>query len=79
MASTAGVAGHGVRAARLLGAAMAQREALEAPQPANEQADVAQAVATARAALGEEAWAAAFAAGRALTLEEALAEALAPA
>jgi hypothetical protein len=33
-------------------------------------------VAAARAALGEEAWAAAFAAGQALTLEEAIAEAL---
>jgi hypothetical protein len=33
-------------------------------------------VAPARAVLGEEQWAAAFAAGRALTLEEAVAEAL---
>jgi hypothetical protein len=32
--------------------------------------------ALARAALGEEAWAAAFAAGQALSLEEAIAEAL---
>jgi hypothetical protein len=42
-----------------------------------EQADVEEAVAPARAILGEEAWAAAFAAGRALSLEVVIAEALA--
>jgi hypothetical protein len=76
MAGIAGVAGQGARAARLLGAAAAQREALGAPQPANERADVEQAVAGARDALGEEGWAAAFAAGRTLTLKDAIAEAL---
>jgi hypothetical protein len=35
-----------------------------------------QAVAAARGALGEEAWVAAFEAGKALSLEEAIAEAL---
>jgi hypothetical protein len=36
-----------------------------------------QAVAAVRAALGEEAWAAAYTAGRALPLEQAIAEAIA--
>jgi hypothetical protein len=76
LASTVGVAGQGERAARLLGAAAALRETLGAPQPPQEQAEVEQAVAATRAALGEDAWAAAFAAGRALSLEQALAEAL---
>jgi hypothetical protein len=50
--------------------------ALVPPQPASERADKEQAVAAARAALGEAAWAAAFAAGQSLTLEQAIAEAL---
>ncbi|MGO8948870.1 MAG: ATP-binding protein [Ktedonobacterales bacterium] len=76
LASTAGIAGQGQRAARLLGAALAVRETLGTPKSAPEQADVDKAVAAARAALGEEAWAAAFAEGHALALEEAVAEAL---
>jgi len=76
LVSTAGVAGHGERAARLLGAAAALRETLDAPQPALWQAEVEQAVAAARATLGEEAWVAAFTAGRALSLDQALVEAL---
>jgi hypothetical protein len=39
-------------------------------------ADIEAAAAVARAELGEEQWAAVFAAGRALTLEEAVIEAL---
>jgi predicted ATPase/class 3 adenylate cyclase len=76
LAATAGVAGQGARAARLLGAAAACREMLGAALPADDCEDVEQSVAAARAALGEEAWAAGFAAGRTLTLEEAIAEAL---
>ncbi len=76
LASTAGGTGQGERAARLLGTATALREVLDAPPPASWQAEVEQAVAEARAALGEEAWAAAFAAGRALSLEQAIAEVL---
>jgi predicted ATPase/class 3 adenylate cyclase/Tfp pilus assembly protein PilF len=76
LASTAAVAGQGARTARLLGAAAAVRETLGAPQPPDERADIEQAVAAARAALGEDAWAAAYAAGQALTLEEAIAEEL---
>ena len=76
LASSAGMAGLSERAARLLGAASALREALGTPQPPQEQAETEQATAAARSTLGEAAWAAAFAAGRALPLERAIAEAL---
>lgn len=76
LATTAGVVGHGERAARLLGAAEAARETIGAPQPAEDWADVEQAMAAARAALGEECWAAAYVAGQALSLDDAVAEAL---
>jgi predicted ATPase/transcriptional regulator with XRE-family HTH domain len=76
LTATAGVMGQGERAARLLGAAVATRETIGAPQPAEDWADLEQAVAAARAALGEEAWMAAYMAGHALTLEQAVAEAL---
>jgi hypothetical protein len=69
-------AGHGKQAARLLGTATALREAIRVPQPSVERTLNEQEVAAARQALGEEAWASAFAAGRAMTLEEAIAEAL---
>jgi predicted ATPase len=69
-------AGQGEQAARLLGTATALREAIGAPRPSVERTLNEQAVATARQALGEAAWAAAFAAGRAMTLEDAIAEAL---
>jgi hypothetical protein len=59
-----------------LGAATALRETLGTPQASWERENVEQTVAPARAALGEEEWAAAFAAGRALSLEQAIAEAL---
>ncbi|MDE3231348.1 MAG: tetratricopeptide repeat protein, partial [Chloroflexota bacterium] len=55
LAATAGTAEQGARAARLLGAAAAVRETLGAPQPPQEQAEVEEAVASARAALGEAA------------------------
>jgi tetratricopeptide (TPR) repeat protein len=71
----AGAAGQGERAARLLGAATL-RETLGAPLPPQERAEVEQAVAAARSALGEAGWAAAFEAGRALSLEKVIAEAL---
>ncbi len=76
LASSAGMAGQGERAARLLGAATALRETLGAPFPAYEQADLERFVAAGRAALGEERWALAVTAGRALSLSEAIAEAL---
>jgi predicted ATPase len=71
-----GTRGQGEQAALLLGAAAALRESIGAPQPSVERALNEQEVAEARAALGEEAWAAAYTAGRALPLEEAIAEAL---
>jgi hypothetical protein len=52
------------------------REALGVPLPSPDRAEVEQAVAPARASLGEERWAIAFAAGQALSLEQAIAEAL---
>lgn len=76
LARTAGAAGEGERAAHLLGAAGALRESLSIPLPTLDGAEVEQAVAAARAALGEEAWAVAVAAGRALSLEQAIAKAL---
>ncbi|MGO8947315.1 MAG: ATP-binding protein [Ktedonobacterales bacterium] len=76
LAGTAGMAGQGRRAARLLGAATALRETIGAPQPAREHDDTEQAVAPARAALGEEGWMAAYVAGHAVTPEQAITEAL---
>jgi predicted ATPase/class 3 adenylate cyclase/Tfp pilus assembly protein PilF len=77
LAATAGLAGRGARAAHLLGVATAARGMIGAPQPPSERADKEEAMAAARAALGEEAWAAAFTAGQELSLEEAVADALA--
>jgi predicted ATPase/DNA-binding CsgD family transcriptional regulator len=77
LASVAAAARQYARAARLYGAAEAAREAIGAPVPRHH-ARSEQAVARARAGLGEPAFAAAWAAGRALPLAEAVAEALAP-
>ena len=76
LASVAAAARQYVRAARLYGAAEAAREAIGAPVPRHH-ARSDQAVARVRAGLGEPAFAAAWAAGRALPLAEAVAEALA--
>jgi hypothetical protein len=65
------------RAARLLGAAEATRRALGAPRPPIERAEQEATVLAARAALDEAAFATAWAEGEALSLEEAVAEALA--
>jgi predicted ATPase/class 3 adenylate cyclase len=72
----AGRTDHSVKSARLLGAVATLRESigLAADSLWRHAADVM--VASARNALGEGRWAAAFAAGRALSLEEAVAEAL---
>ena len=73
-AETAGAAGQREQAARLLGTVAALRETIGVqPEPG----DVEEVVAAARAALGDEVWAAAFGAGRTLSLEQAVAEALA--
>jgi tetratricopeptide (TPR) repeat protein len=70
--------GRAEQTARLLGAAGASRARIGMPRPMDGliAGDIESAVASARAALGEEAWATAFAAGQALTLEVAVAEAL---
>ena len=68
--------GEGRRAARLLGAAAQIREEIGTPQAIPERNATQQAVAGAREALGEEAWAAAFDAGLALTIDQAIADAL---
>jgi predicted ATPase/DNA-binding SARP family transcriptional activator len=67
--------GQAERMARLLGVAEAQRGTLHAPLPPGERASY-DCVAPARAALGEEAFAAAWAAGRAMPLQQAVAYAL---
>ena len=76
LAETAGAAGQGERAARLLGAATALRETIGSLLTAPNLAEVAQAVAEARAVVGDDTWAAALAVGRTMTLEQAIAEAL---
>jgi tetratricopeptide (TPR) repeat protein len=72
----AGAQGQARQAALLGGAAEALREALGTPLPPDERAGHASAVQVARTALGEERFAAAWAEGRALPLEEAIALAL---
>ena len=69
------VCGRAEDAARLLGAAEAQRDALGNIAALPERASYERAAATARGVLGEAAFAAAWAAGRALPLDEAIAEA----
>ena len=63
-------------AAQFYGTAVALRDSIRMPLPSAEQAQYERNVATARQALGGSAWTAAWAAGRALTMEEAIAAAL---
>jgi predicted ATPase/class 3 adenylate cyclase len=72
LAGVAGAQEQPERAARLLGAAEALRELLGARLPAAERAQYERRRAVARAGLGEEAFAAAWAQGRAMTLEQAV-------
>jgi tetratricopeptide (TPR) repeat protein len=67
-----------VRAVRLFGAAEALRAAIGEAMPPVERAEYENAITAARAALGEQAFAAARTEGRALTLEAAVAYALEP-
>jgi tetratricopeptide (TPR) repeat protein len=62
--------------ARLLGAATKLRETIGSQRPASEERAVERTAARARTMLGEEAWAAEFAAGEALSLTAAIAYAL---
>jgi hypothetical protein len=64
------------RAARLVGAAEGLRAAIGAPRPHAECAEHERHVATACAALGEAAFAAAWATGRTMPLERMIPEAL---
>jgi tetratricopeptide (TPR) repeat protein len=64
------------RAARLWGAAQTQRQVISAGIPLGDRRSYDHAVATARAQLGEAAFAAAWAEGRALRLEQAIVYAL---
>jgi non-specific serine/threonine protein kinase len=75
-ASLAAAQGHAERAVRLRGAAEALREAIGVPLPAVDRAQYDHYVETARAALGEKTFAAAWAEGRKMTMEEAVAYAL---
>jgi predicted ATPase/class 3 adenylate cyclase len=63
-------------AARLLGAVAALRQAVGIPVPTYAQAEYDRGVAAARAALGDEVFAAAWAEGRAMTLDQAVAYAM---
>ena len=63
------------RAARLLGAAAALRGTIGTPLPLVDRAAIEDATAPTRATLGEAAFAAAWAAGQALSLDQAIAEA----
>jgi predicted ATPase/DNA-binding SARP family transcriptional activator len=76
LACVAAAGGNGARAACLLGAATAIRDEIGTPQAIPERNATEQAVAKARAALGEEAWAAALKDGRALSEDQAIAFAL---
>jgi non-specific serine/threonine protein kinase len=78
LAETAVAIGRPERAARLLGAATAVRETVGVPIDAYDQAREEQEMAPAQEALGQEQWAATYTSGRALSLEQAVAEALAP-
>ncbi len=77
LGGVAAALGHLARAARLFGAAEAVRDALGAPQGPVDRQDHDRTVAGVRAALGADALATAWVAGRALPLEQAVAEALA--
>lgn len=76
LAGVACAQGQQERAARLFGAVEVLREALHAPMPPAARPDYEGQVATVRAALGESAFAAAWAKGRAMPMEQAISEAL---
>jgi len=78
LAELSGAEGRDTGAARLYGSAEALREAIGAPQPPSDRERHAGVQSRARAALGEKALAAAWDAGRALSVDEAVAYALAP-
>src|SRR5207249_753697 len=76
LAAVAVAQGQAERAARLAGAAEGLREAMGAPLPPADRAEHERSVGAARTALGEAAFASAWAEGRTLSLEAAVAFAL---
>jgi non-specific serine/threonine protein kinase len=76
LASVTAALGQVGRAARLFGAAEALREAINAPLPPADRAEHDRSVASVRTAMGDEALAAAWAEGRAMSIEAAIACAL---
>ncbi|MBI2761497.1 MAG: tetratricopeptide repeat protein [Chloroflexi bacterium] len=76
MAAVAATRGEAGRAARLCGAAAALRAAMGAPLPSAGNSGFERAIAVARAVLDEAEFTAAWAAGQALSFEEAVADAL---
>jgi non-specific serine/threonine protein kinase len=77
LASLATAEGEPLRAARCLGAAEALRDAAGAPLPPSERPEYVAIITAIRAGCSEEMFAAAWTEGRAMSLEEALREALA--
>jgi predicted ATPase/class 3 adenylate cyclase/DNA-binding CsgD family transcriptional regulator len=73
LAQIVALQGEQLWAARLWGAASALREAIHTPLPPAERADYERSVAAARSSLGEKDFVAAWAQGRAMTPEQALA------
>ncbi|MDQ5854093.1 MAG: hypothetical protein M3380_18890, partial [Chloroflexota bacterium] len=78
LAAVAGAQGNAARAVRLWSAAGAIREAIGAPLPPVDRPHQETALARLRTALGATTFAARWAEGRALTLEQAIAYALEP-
>jgi non-specific serine/threonine protein kinase len=76
LAQTAGGRGHPERAARLFGTVEAMLRSFGEIPPARDLVDADRHIAAARAALGEDAFVAAWRAGGAMTQEQAIAEAL---
>ena len=75
LAAVAGARGQGARAARLYGAAAALRATIGAPLPPGDRPGHERHLAAARAGVDEAAWAAAWAEGAAMPLEQAVADA----
>jgi DNA-binding NarL/FixJ family response regulator len=73
LAGVAAAQGQPARSARIFGTAEALREAVNGPRPLAHQADHQRRVAAARAGMDEAAFAAAWAEGRAMTPEQAVA------
>lgn len=76
LAALAARQGQAARAARLWGAAAVLREAAGSPLSRAERGDVDEMMGRSRAQIGDQAWQLAWAAGRAMSLRAALAEAL---